>query len=138
MPESGVEIHYVRHEDFSRFVPLIDKALQRGGGRAFTVDDVLSSLKDGARRLFVGIIDREPKGILITEIIEVPNYRYMLVFLLSGEGFQEWINEAEGFLKLYATSMDCKLILADTRRGLSKMLQTRGWKHESDTMVLTL
>ena len=138
MPESGVEIHYVRHEDFSRFVPLIDKALQRGGGRAYNVEDVLDSLRDGSRRMFVALVDGTMQGVFVTEVIEAPRYRYMLVFLLAGEDLLNWLDETISFLKLYAGSMDCQYLLADTRRGLTRMLETRGWEHESDNVVLTL
>jgi hypothetical protein len=67
-------------------------------------------------------------GFILTEIKQFPNERVLLVWVLSGEKFDEWKDEAFIRLKAFGKEHGCKAIEAQVRLGLVKKLKPLGFK----------
>lgn len=85
----------------------------------YTPEDVVRGLQAGRFHLF-----RYPQGILITQ---VTGHNRLLVFLLSGENFDSWKEQANKDLKTYAESLGIEIVEAYCRPGLEKSLKSLGW-----------
>ena len=73
-------------------------------------------------------IHKFPKGFILTEIKQYPKERVLLVHVLVGSGFDEWIDEAWERLKAFGREHGCGAVEAMVRLGLIKKLKPLGFK----------
>ena len=69
-------------------------------------------------------IHKFPEGFLITEILQYPNERVLMVHVLSGRNFDNWKWWAHATLRQFAKEKGCDAIEAVVRLGLEKKLKT--------------
>jgi hypothetical protein len=68
------------------------------------------------------------RGIILTEIKQYPKERVLLVHVLAGGGFDEWMDEAWERLKSLGREHGCIAIETLARLGLTKKLKPLGFK----------
>jgi len=73
-------------------------------------------------------IHKFDRGFILTEIKQYPDERVLLVHVLAGDGFDEWINEAWERLKSFGREHSCTSVEAFCRLGLTKKLKPLGFK----------
>jgi hypothetical protein len=103
------------------------------GGELITPVELLDGIVTGRFQLF-----RYPKGCVVTKITEHFGRRRLLVFLLSGEDFQEWKHRTTADLKAFARLHGIQVIDAYARLGLEKVLKSEGWRKEQVVLRLRL
>jgi len=86
-------------------------------------DEIDQKLRNGEWQ-----IHKFHRGIILTEIKQYPKERILLVHVLAGGGFDDWINEAWERLKSFGREHGCTAIEAMCRLGLTKKLKPLGFK----------
>ena len=92
----------------------------------YTPEDIICGIRNGNFQLF-----RYPKGIVITQITD---HQRLLVFLISGDDFDSWKEEANLDLIAYSKALGISVVEAYCRRGLEKSLKEIGWRTEQIVM----
>lgn len=69
-------------------------------------------------------------------ITQITGHNRLLVFLLSGENFDDWKEEATEDLRAFAKALGIGIIEAYCRPGLKKVLKDLGWKEEQVVLRL--
>lgn len=67
-------------------------------------------------------------GAAITEIVQHPQERVLVVHFIAGEGFSGWMDEAQKKLDDFAKANGCVAIEAICRIGLARKIEKLGWK----------
>lgn len=91
--------------------------------RLFSLQEAEAKIKSGEWQ-----IHKFDRGFILTEIKQYPNERVLLVWVLSGDGFDDWREEAFQRLKDFGRAHGCKAIEAQVRLGLVKKLKPLGFK----------
>ena len=100
--------------------PLIEKALEHGGGK-WGLHDVLASLLDGSRQLWT-VDDGKPIAAVVTEIRVYPTgAKAAVVFLAAGRRDADWLDWLET-IKAWGRAGGCKWIELEGRRGWQRAL----------------
>ena len=77
-------------------------------------------------QLWLAWSDEKIYGVAITQMTNYPQYRSLLVLLLSGEDKELWLDRI-GIMEDFARENGCKRIEAVTRKGMQKMLPDWKW-----------
>jgi len=96
----------------------------------YTLDDVYNMLRNGSLRLwmFYNEQDDVANGAMVTEIVEHPQKRLLIVFLLGADDFEHNVLPLfESFME-YVRFKQCHAIECYGRFGLEKILEKIGFK----------
>ncbi len=97
----------------------IADALKHGIGE-YTIDDIKQACQEQRMQLWIKWDDEEVKGVFVTQILNYPQLKVLLVLLLSGNNFKEWRDETDELLTRFAKEKECKYIELFGRKGWGK------------------
>ena len=92
-----------------------------------TVDQLVTDLVAGRQQFWSITEGGTPKGTMITQIVQRPATRALVVTYLAGDDMPSWAEEATRSLDAFARQAECDGIEAIGREGLRKRLLQLGW-----------
>ena len=92
----------------------------------YEVGDVLLQLQLGRMQLWV--VDNW-EAVAVTEIVNFPQKKTCIVFLLSGDGMKDWFADLMATLEAYAEEKGCDDVEAHGRRGWERYGRPYGYRH---------
>jgi hypothetical protein len=86
--------------------------------------DVLAMCIQGAPLTQAWMIGEgnELLAVMVTQVIQYPRRRGLMIFSLSGARMDEWFEKADELITTYAKHMGCDHIQAEGRRGWERVL----------------
>lgn len=103
--------------------PLLKKALD-ATEPGFSVDDVFPILvNDGAQLWKMG----QWRGLCVTQVTDLPQYRMLCVLYLAGEGMREWLPVLVEKLREFAQANGCRYAEIYGRKGWERVLGGRAF-----------
>lgn len=112
---------------FLQAKPMLQAALDQGHGE-YDLEDIWAGLRDNLYQLWLG-----PGFAAITEVINYPNTRMVLVHLAGGD--LDALKAADEQLVQFAKIVDAKFIKIVGRRGWVRALKDKGYS-EAFTQVI--
>lgn len=105
-----------------------------------TPDTVLDAIRERDMQALVAVDeDGEIIGVAITEImIALSGLRVLNIVALAGDRFDEWKDEGDRVLRLWARDADTPMIHMVGRKGWTKKLASLGWTESAVMMSLDL
>lgn len=108
-------------DDWLRCKPWIEGALEYTDG-AFTIADIERGLSEHRYHFWPG-----EKAAIVTEFINYPQYRALNFFLIGGD-LTELTEKMEPAIATWATLAGCKRILGIGRKGLERVMKSKGYR----------
>jgi hypothetical protein len=125
-----VKISLVLPEHYNVIWPDIDTYMQGAAkytyGR-FNADDIKDGLSNKRQQLWIAF-DDSIKGAVITEIIQYPRMRTLIMHFTGGKELQTWKDPMLNTLQSYARDKGCNSIESYGRRGWEKVFKNDGFK----------
>lgn len=124
----------VPYEQANAAWPLVEKymvaAAEYTYGR-YTAEDIRVSLLDGQRQLWVALQDGVIYGAVVTQIMEYPQMRVLVMHFLGGVEGLTWKAPMLALLQRFARDHNCRTIESTGRSGWARIFrddgaQTRG------------
>lgn len=106
--------------------PFIQNALKYGDNK-YTLDSVKKALISRDMQLWLIYLNANIKGIVVTEIIQYPNKKYLTIVLLSGVEFDAWAYHWST-IKEWAIGEGCEAVQVFGRPGWERKLKTLGFE----------
>lgn len=134
-----VEITRLNKKDadtyFIVLLPFIEKALEHSEGE-YDLVDVEHGLLSGRYESWIAVADDEVKAVAITEVVQHPNYRELLIKHIGGKDKNIWMTPEwqDRTFSQYAKDTGCKNLVMFGRKGWKRVLDKLGWK-ESYTIM---
>ena len=107
----------------------ISDALKHGIGE-YTTDDIKQACQEQRMQLWIKWDDDEVKGAFVTQLLNYPQLKVLLVLLLGGDEFKEWRDEVDEVLLRFGKEHDCKYVEFFGRKGWTKFLKDLGYKEQ--------
>jgi hypothetical protein len=105
------------------------------GGECYSLDDILSAIKQRDMQLWVVHEDDELKAVCVTEIRQWPQAKILTAIIVAGHDMQNWVHALDDTLTRYAVAHGCKAIEAHGRKGWRPTLSELGWRDVVVTYV---
>lgn len=125
-----MQVSIVLPEHYEMIWPNISKYMEGAAkytyGR-FDVEDIKSGLLKEKQQLWIAFDDKI-YGAVITEIIQYPKMRTLVMHFTGGMELQKWKPEMLKALQSYAKSKECAAIESYGRRGWEKVFKNDGFK----------
>lgn len=103
----------------------------------YPIDSLLDDLENGVLQCWIVSDEKDIHGVAITQELEYPLGKSLMVFLLSGNRMIEWYKDLNIKLAKYAKKNKIKWIDACAREGLGKKyLSNIGYKNHANHYVL--
>ena len=87
-----------------------------------TADSIIADIKEGTKQCFIC-----NESVIVTEVIEHPNGKVLMIVLMAGKNADVWIADAINFLAKMAKLNECKAIITSGRLGWKKHAKKLGW-----------
>lgn len=97
-----------------------------------TIESVLSSVLKGVSQLWLATTNNQVVGVVVTEALQHPAKRIMLIHMLGGEDIEEWVGEISR-IEAYAKENECQAIEIIGRPAWKKLLP----EYKAPRIVLT-
>ena len=107
----------------------IEDALQYGVGE-YTTEDIKKRIKAKEMQLWIKW-EGGVKGVFVTQIMNYPQMKILLVLVLGGKNFKLWRDEVDELLQRYAKANDCKHIEFYGRKGWGSYLKDINYKEQA-------
>jgi hypothetical protein len=104
----------------------IEGAAKYTHGR-YTADDIRQTFKEGGQQLWIAYDDKI-YGAVITEIVEYPQMRALIMHFTGGIELPKWKDEMLSVLRSFAKDANCKTIESFGRTGWKKVFSKDGFK----------
>jgi hypothetical protein len=104
----------------------IEGAAKYTHGR-YTADDIRQTFKEGGQQLWIAYDDKI-YGAVITEIMEYPQMRALVMHFTGGIQLPKWKNEMLSVLRSFAKDNNCQTIESFGRTGWKKVFSKDGFK----------
>jgi hypothetical protein len=104
----------------------IEGAAKYTHGR-YTADDIRQTFKEGGQQLWIAYDDRI-YGAVITEIIQYPQMRALIMHFTGGIELPKWKDEMLSVLRSFAKDANCQTIESFGRTGWKKVFSKDGFK----------
>lgn len=119
--------------------PLLQKALDRGDGERLW-SDIEPHILTGAYQLFICYDEVDIHSAVLTEIIDYPQYRNLVVFLMGGSNIIGTEDEAQFELVVeeFARHNKCKAIEVHGRKGWLRTLGKYDYQESYVTLIKEL
>jgi hypothetical protein len=104
----------------------IEGAAKYTHGR-YTADDIRQTFKEGGQQLWIAYDDKI-YGAVITEIVEYPQMRALVMHFTGGIELPKWKDEMLSVLRSFAKDTNCKTIESFGRTGWKKVFSKDGFK----------
>ena len=108
-------------------------ALEYGLGE-YSIEDIKKSCKDRSMQLWVKL-GKKVEGAFVTEILNYPQKNILVVLLLGGENFQDWVEETVSLLVAFGKEKKCSYVELFGRKGWTKTLQGLGFEEKLRIIV---
>jgi len=116
-------------EVYPEVYPYLEQAL--AVNNEYSLDSCISSILVGDSQLWVAGAD-EVLGAVVTEVIQYPQCKKMVIHLCAGTGLNEWMQEGLGAIEELAEKSECTAVTIYGRAGWKKLLKD----YESSCIVL--
>lgn len=93
----------------------------------FEAEDIKENLKTKEQQLWIAFNDYI-KGAVVTEIIQYPRMRTLVMHFTGGKELQSWKQPMLNILQKYAKEKGCDVIESMGRSGWSKVFKDDGFK----------
>ena len=107
----------------------IEDALKHGIGE-YTTEDIKQLCQLQQMQLWIKWDDEEVKGAFITQILNYPQLKVLLVLLLGGNEFIKWRDEVDEVLLKFGKEHDCKYVEFFGRKGWGNYLKDINYKEQ--------
>jgi hypothetical protein len=104
----------------------IEGAAKYTHGR-YTADDIRQTFKEGSQQLWIAYDDKI-YGAVITEIMEYPQMRALVMHFTGGIELPKWKDEMLSVLRSFAKDANCQTIESFGRTGWKKVFSKDGFK----------
>ena len=104
----------------------IEGAAKYTHGR-YTADDIKQTFKEGGQQLWIAYDDKI-YGAVITEIMEYPQMRALVMHFTGGIQLPKWKDEMLSVLRSFAKDANCQTIESFGRTGWKKVFSKDGFK----------
>jgi hypothetical protein len=104
----------------------IEGAAKYTHGR-YTADDIRQTFKEGGQQLWIAYDDKI-YGAVITEIMEYPQMRALVMHFTGGIQLPKWKDEMLSVLRSFAKDANCQTIESFGRTGWKKVFSKDGFK----------
>jgi hypothetical protein len=104
----------------------IEGAAKYTHGR-YTADDIRQTFKEGGQQLWIAYDDKI-YGAVITEIVEYPQMRALIMHFTGGIELPKWKDSMLSVLRSFAKDANCKTIESFGRTGWKKIFSKDGFK----------
>lgn len=94
----------------------------------FTAKDMLHGLLTKDQQLWIAFDDEGIHGFWVTEVIEYPQIKTLVLHFMGGKDFYEWLPDGFPKLQKFAREMGCSKMEAYGRPGFEKLWQDYGYK----------
>lgn len=125
-----MQVSLVLPEDYDNFWPLIkeymDGAAKYTHGR-FTALDILEGIKTRPQHLWIAYDDKV-YGAVVTEVIEYPQMKSLIMHFTGGIELPKWKNEMLALLRRFAKDQGCTTIESFGRTGWKRIFKNDGFK----------
>lgn len=108
-------------------VHLVEQAAAEWPGDR-SADDYLAACRAAAAQLWLVSLAGKLRAVVITEILNFPQHRILIVELMAGEGMDEWIGDLDRMLTEGAREVGCARIRTGGRKGLVKAAVKLGYR----------
>ena len=124
-------------EIWPRVEPLIEAGLMAGLGER-TVDDIRQAIIEEKSQLFVWRDDRQVHAVLVTAIVQYPQYRSVFVEVMAGRGMLQFMKEYWQPFCLWAEANGAKVLEGATQPTVTRLLKRVGMRKVYDTVRYSL
>ena len=93
----------------------------------FTADDMLKGLLTKDQQLWIAFDDVGIHGFWVTEVIEYPQTKTLVLHFTGGKDFKEWLPDGYPKLQSFARDTGCSKIESYGRPGWEKMWKKQGY-----------
>jgi len=107
----------------------IADSLKHGVGE-YTTDDIKQLCQSKQMQLWIKWDDEEVKGAFVTQILNYPQMKILLVLLLGGNDFIKWRDEVDEVLLKFGKEHNCKFVEFFGRKGWTKFLKDINYKEQ--------
>ena len=107
----------------------IADSLKHGVGE-YTTDDIKQLCQSKQMQLWIKWDDEEVKGAFVTQILNYPQMKILLVLLLGGNEFIKWRDEVDEVLLKFGKEHNCKFVEFFGRKGWTKFLKDINYKEQ--------
>ena len=123
-------------EVWHEVVPFLENAIEYSDGK-FSLRDTRENLEKTLAQLWVGYDSEGLCVTFVTEIIEYPQKRVLLIKFLGGRRFDTWVHRID-FLREFAYEKGCTAIELYGRPGWEKVLKKFSYQKMYSVLVLDL
>ena len=109
--------------------PYITDALKYGIGE-YKPEDIKELCKQQQMQLWLFGDNKEIKGCFVTQILNYPQLKVLLVLLLGGKNFKEYKGEVDETLLRFGKEHDCKYVEFFGRKGWGNYLKDLEYKEQ--------
>jgi len=96
----------------------------------YVPEDIKLMCQDRRMQLWIKWDDKGPIGAFVTQILNYPQLKVLLVLLLGGKTFIEWRDEVDEILIGFGKENDCKYIEFFGRKGWGNYLKDINYKEQ--------
>jgi len=107
----------------------IADSLKHGVGE-YTTDDIKQLCQSKQMQLWIKWDDEEVKGAFVTQILNYPQMKILLVLLLGGNDFIKWRDEVDEVLLKFGKEHNCKYVEFFGRKGWGNYLKDINYKEQ--------
>ncbi len=107
----------------------IADALKHGIGE-YTTTDIKDLCQAQHMQLWVKYENDTVRGAFVTQILNYPQMKILLVLLLGGNDFIEWRDEVDEVLLKFGKEHDCKFVEFFGRKGWGNYLKDINYKEQ--------
>ena len=96
----------------------------------FNIEDIYDGLFTRPQQLWVAYDDSDNRvyGAVVTEVIEYPRMKALVMHFTGGEDLPKWKTEMLELLKEFARGQQCSIIESYGRRGWGKVFKDDGYE----------
>ena len=96
----------------------------------FTANDIRTALKNRPQQLWIAHEEEEVFGFVVTEFLEYPQMRVLLMHFTAGKELPLWEQPMLNALQEYARYNGCEAIESHGRAGWEKVFKDDGYKEK--------
>ena len=94
----------------------------------FNAEDIKQNLLNTEKQLWVAYKGVQIYGFVVTEIVEYPQMRTLMMHFTGGIHLKKWKNDMLKTLQKFAKEFNCNVIESYGRKGWGKVFEQDGYK----------
>ena len=116
------------HIVWDKVKPLIQRAIDKGNGDCFCVEDILSFLENRDMQLWIH--PSENLSCCVTQIVTYPQKKVCQIIFVAGSKMGQWLSCDEQ-IAAWAKTNGCTRLEAACRDGWLRVLSKKNWRKSS-------